>query len=95
MTTSPVMGIAEEILGEIERAGWKLVPLESTIEMEDAGRKAASGYMGLGEAGRVYRAMLAAGTTSQPSASTSRRWFAGRATATTATSRPAARASSD
>lgn len=28
MTTSPVMGITEEILGEIERAGWKLVPVE-------------------------------------------------------------------
>lgn len=33
MTTSPVMGITEEILGEIERAGWKLVPVEPTREM--------------------------------------------------------------
>lgn len=33
MTTSPVMGITEEILGEIERAGWKLVPVEPTPEM--------------------------------------------------------------
>lgn len=60
MTTSPVMGITEEILGEIERAGWKLVPVESTVEMEDAGCKAASRLMGMGEAGRVYSAMLAA-----------------------------------
>ena len=59
MTTSPVMGITEEILGEIERAGWKLVPVESTVEMEDAGCKAASRLMGMSEAGRVYRAMLA------------------------------------
>ncbi|WP_288080329.1 hypothetical protein [Pseudomonas sp.] len=40
--------------------GWKLVPVEPTIDMEDAGRKAASGFMRLGEAGRVFRAMLAA-----------------------------------
>ena len=41
-------------------AGWKLVPVESSIDMEDAGRKAASRFMGLSEANRVYRAMLAA-----------------------------------
>ena len=37
MTTSPVMGITEEILGEIERAGWKLVPVEPTRKMIEAG----------------------------------------------------------
>lgn len=40
--------------------GWQLVPVESNIDMEDAGRKAASRYVGLGEAGRIFRAMLAA-----------------------------------
>lgn len=60
MTTSPVIGITEEILSEIERAGWKLVPVESTVKMEYSGCKAASRVMWLGEAGRVYSAMLAA-----------------------------------
>lgn len=63
MTTSPVMGITEEILGEIERAGWKLVTASSSVVMEDAGCKAASRLMGMGEAGRVYRAMLDAAPT--------------------------------
>ena len=33
MTNLQAMGITEEILGEIERAGWKLVPMEPTREL--------------------------------------------------------------
>lgn len=75
MTTSPVMGITEEILGEIERAGWKLVPVEPTPEMITAGKEAHweaddaatrdnAGFEQFGmrvkRAAHVYRAMLAA-----------------------------------
>lgn len=58
MTTSPVMWITEEILGEIERAGWKLVPAEPTQEMVDAG-DAVQDWPAFG-LDDIYLAMLAA-----------------------------------
>lgn len=58
MTTSPVMGITEEILGEIERADWKLAPVEPTQEMVDAG-DAVQDWPAFG-LDDIYRAMLAA-----------------------------------
>ena len=61
--TKMLMGCAFEAgaaHGRAAPADWKLVPVESSIEMEDAGCKAASRLMGLSEANRVYRAMLAA-----------------------------------
>ena len=62
-TTRMLMGCAFEAgaahgRGQVP-AGWKLVPVESSIAMEYAGCKAASRLMGLSEANRVYRAMLA------------------------------------
>ena len=62
-TTRMLMGCAFEAgvaHGRVVPAGWKLVPVEPSIAMEDAGCKAASRLMGLSEANRVYRAMLAA-----------------------------------
>lgn len=53
MTTSPVMGITEEILGEIERVSWKLVPIEPTPEM-----LAATSWPGC--AGADYAKMVSA-----------------------------------
>ena len=61
--TKMLMGCAFEAgaaHGRAVPAGWKLVPVKSSIDMEDAGCKAASCLIGLGEVGRVYRAMLAA-----------------------------------
>lgn len=66
MTTSPVMGITEEILSEIERAGWQLVPVEPTREMWAAAGDCVTTlqWQGIGHhdkiSGAVYRAMLAA-----------------------------------
>lgn len=62
MTTSPVMGITEEILGEIERAGWKLVPERPTKGMRAAFHDSYERYEeGMGECpDSQWRAMLAA-----------------------------------
>lgn len=62
-TTRMLMGCAFEAgaaHGRAVPAGWKLVPVKSSIDMEDAGCNAASRLMSLIEAERVYRAMLAA-----------------------------------
>lgn len=59
MTNSPVMGITEEILGEIERAGWKLVPAKPTTDMCNAAAE-ATGYDDYHGAYVGYIAMLAA-----------------------------------
>lgn len=62
-TTRMLMGCAFEAgvaHGRAVPAGWQLVPVEPSIAMEYAGCKAASRLMGLSEANRVYRAMLAA-----------------------------------
>jgi hypothetical protein len=40
--------------------GWKLVPVEPTMEMQEAGEERASVWQDVWECGNVYRAMLAA-----------------------------------